>query len=360
MSFNLTGGNPRAHRIRVYLFGTTVVLEGMPVCYDNSTTNWHGGSMTLGVVTESLTTAEGEQNEGKYIRVELPNADNVSLFAGVVAKGSPGIGKAGPGAIDIYVPNGAVVPVLTDQNCLIDQTILAIQSGEEELGVPVDGDARPVAVARETIDRTTAGLVLAALCPDLFVHQDKGGTALSVDDASTGTASIVNKVHVSFLQQSGNCSAVHVVAEAASGSNPDCYDWGFAGYFQSTWKSGSTIGSATTLGAWMNIDSGAKTVDGGHISAIQCGIYQAGDDPWDQDQVSVAGVQVNLQIEDDPGNNCLTYIRMRNDGAHAIDGIFSFPSTGNCGYVGSSATVNGTIPFLIGGTVYYFIISTTA
>ena len=65
MSFNLSGGNPRAHRVRVYLFGTTTILEGMPVCYDNSTTNWHGGSMAAtGEVTESTTTAEGSLNEG--------------------------------------------------------------------------------------------------------------------------------------------------------------------------------------------------------------------------------------------------------------------------------------------------------
>ncbi len=199
MSFNLTGGNPRAHRIRVYLFGTTVVQEGMPVCYDNSTTNWHGGSMTLGEITESTTTAEGSQNEGKYIRVEIPNADNVGMFAGVVAKGSPGLGKAGPSAIDIYVPNGAVVPVLTDLNCLADRTILAIQTGEEELGVPLETDSRAVAIARETYDRGTAGLILAELCPERFVFQDMGGTALSVDDASTTTGTMVNHINLNFL-----------------------------------------------------------------------------------------------------------------------------------------------------------------
>ncbi|KKK79843.1 hypothetical protein LCGC14_2829430, partial [marine sediment metagenome] len=105
MADNLTAGNPRAHAVRVYYFGTSTIYEGMPVCYDNSTTNWFGGSVSNGEVTASTTTAEGSQNEGKYIRVENPNADNVSMFAGVVKKGG-WVGKIGPRVLDIYIPNG--------------------------------------------------------------------------------------------------------------------------------------------------------------------------------------------------------------------------------------------------------------
>ena len=59
--------DPKAKRISVYYFGTSTIYEGMPVCYDNSTTNWLGwGEATFGASpTEQSVTAEGEQNEGK-------------------------------------------------------------------------------------------------------------------------------------------------------------------------------------------------------------------------------------------------------------------------------------------------------
>lgn len=236
MADNLTAGNPRAHAVRVYYFGGSTIYEGMPVCYDNSTTNWFGGSVAdTGEVTESLTTAEGSQNEGKYIRVENPNADNVSLFAGVVKRGG-WVGKTGPVVLDIYIPNGAVVPVRTDSNCLIDQTILAITTASQELGVPLETDSRPVAIARETIDRTTAGLVLAELCPDRFIHQDLGGTPLSIDDADTTTATLVNSMNLKFLGTGTYQKGLYAVGEVA-GAGACAYGmWKFRTYLSAAAK----------------------------------------------------------------------------------------------------------------------------
>jgi hypothetical protein len=58
MSFNLTAGNPRAHRIRVYYEGSNTITEGMSLCYNHdTTTNWFGGSQTAGTITASTTTA---------------------------------------------------------------------------------------------------------------------------------------------------------------------------------------------------------------------------------------------------------------------------------------------------------------
>jgi len=217
MADNLTAGNPRAHAVRVYYFGTSTIYEGMPVCYDNSTTNWFGGSVAdTGEITASTTTAEGSQNEGKYIRVENPNADNVSMFAGVVKRGG-WVGKTGPQILDIYTPNGAVVPVRTDSNCLIDQTILAITTASQELGVPISTDTRPVAIAREEYDRGTAGLVLAELCPERFMFQDMGGTALSVDDANTTTGTQINHSNIKFLGSAMYNRALYMIGELSGG-----------------------------------------------------------------------------------------------------------------------------------------------
>lgn len=206
MAFNLTAGNPVAHRIRLYYTGSNTVYEGMPVCYEfDATTNWFGGSVsqsqgTAGEVTSTTTTAEGSQNEGKYIRVQDVDADNSGGFAGVVAKGSPGIGAAGPSYVDVFVPNGAIVPVRAYANCTVGITVLSISNGLQYLGVL----GRPVAVAWETVDRSsTAGLVLAKLDANMFMYQAGDAQALAVDDQSATSTIILNQCVVTEPQTAG-------------------------------------------------------------------------------------------------------------------------------------------------------------
>jgi len=373
---NLSWGNPVAHRVRVkFNTASAVVYEGMPVCYNYDTTvNWAGGSVArTGEVTASTTLTAGtpETAASKYLEVENPADGNIQWFAGVVARGG-WVGKtvsatAGVGLLlDIYVPNGAIVPVRAGVDCTIGRTVLSVIAATQYLGHALDAtEARPVAIVEESVNRSTAGLILAKLDPNMFIYQDATGSSLQVGVGATAAAAsqVVNRINVSTAQTAGQFSAMRIYANVESGGIALSYDYGLALYVQSTYKSGCTFQSATTAGFWMNIDSGANTTGtgaGGHVSVIQAGIYQAGDDPWEDDQVTLSCIQCNLQIEDDPGNNCLNYIRMRNDGAHAIDGIFSFADQADCGYAVSSATVSATIPFLIGATVYYFIVSTTA
>ena len=174
MSTPTWGLDPKARRISVYFEGSTTIYEGMPVCYNYDTTdNWLGVASvdfttTASSVSESGTTAEGAQNEGKFIRVEIPSASNLHAFAGVVA-GADHEGETGPKAIDIYIANGAVVPVRCDVDTTTGVTILAMTSGEEELGF-LAADSRPVAIAMETetgLDGT-AGITLARVDPGMF------------------------------------------------------------------------------------------------------------------------------------------------------------------------------------------------
>lgn len=203
---NLTAGNPVAHRVRVYFEGATTIYEGMPVCYNyNTTTNWFGGSVSdEGVVTATTTTSEGSQNEGKYVRVERPVDGNLLHFAGVVARGG-WVGKTGPKVVDIYIPNGAIVPVRCDVDTTVGLTVLCIQEGEEELGFSNGvGTSRPVAIAME--DETDldggADITLAKLDPNMFIYQALDGTSLSlgsgtncgiIDMTSSSTSLIIGQ-----------------------------------------------------------------------------------------------------------------------------------------------------------------------
>lgn len=170
MSLPTWGLDPKARTITVYYEGSDTLYEGYALCYNQDTTdNWLGVSnvsatLTASSVTESGTTAEGSQNEGKFIRVEQPATANLQWFAGVVVGNSNGI--TGPCAVDIYVPNGACVPVWTNKSCTIGQS-LGINNGSYVLqAVTGDGTPMPCARVEETVDRSgTNGIALARLYP---------------------------------------------------------------------------------------------------------------------------------------------------------------------------------------------------
>jgi len=160
---------------RVYYEGTSTIYEGMPLCYNYDTTdNWTGwGSATAGAAaTEQGTTAEGEQNEGKYIRVEDVGNDGIMAFAGVVA-GTERHGQAGPFALDIYIPNGAIVPVRSGIATTRMQTVFGILSGSDAFETSIYGTrSANCAIAMETVDRsTTEGICLAQLYHPLMFNR---------------------------------------------------------------------------------------------------------------------------------------------------------------------------------------------
>jgi len=172
-----------AEKKRVLYEGTSVIREGMPVCYNyDSTTNIDGYDNTDG---EGTTTDEGHQNEGKYNRVEDPTADNQEFFAGFVA-GSDLAGVTGDGHqwLDIYVPNGAVVPVWTDKS-IAAKDRLYLEHGEVTLvNATQTGMGVCVAEAVETVDRSsTAGIVLARIHPpfESTIYNSSLGVGFSED-----------------------------------------------------------------------------------------------------------------------------------------------------------------------------------
>ena len=200
-----SAANPAAEKVRVLYTTEGVIYEGMPVCYDyDATLNIDGYDNTDGAGTE---TDEGHQNEGKFNRVEAVSAANLPHFAGVVA-GSDKHGVTGNGAtwIDIYVPNGAIVPVRCDVDVTTGVTILAITSGETELGF-IAADSRAVAVAMETEDAlgTTADITLAKLDPSLFDFNY--GTSAAAYTVTPGTYPVSYK-YVEFTSTAPVCGFI--------------------------------------------------------------------------------------------------------------------------------------------------------
>jgi len=159
--------SPVAKRITVYFENadSDAIVEGMPLCYNHdTTTNWSNidKSAAEGLATFDTSTPEGSQNEGKWIRVEVPSATNQRFFAGVVAKGSDGIGTSVASLVDIYVDNCALVPVYTDSNVTIGDPAYVEFSETTVVNTPVGGGVQ-IGWFDETIDRSTAGLALVKL-----------------------------------------------------------------------------------------------------------------------------------------------------------------------------------------------------
>ena len=146
-------GNKQSTRMKVVRYtGSDTIKEGMLVAYDHDTTTNPTGGDAI---------AEGGQNPGKHYFVEKLSSDNYKAFAGVVATASYN-GQKGPKEIAIYVPNGAVVPVLCKANISRDDSIY-LEAGQYYAGTtPAAG--KYIGRAFETKNLSSAeGLILVQL-----------------------------------------------------------------------------------------------------------------------------------------------------------------------------------------------------
>ena len=354
------GTNSSARRKRVFYTEASTIYEGMPVCYEfDATINVLGYDKGAGgdaaCQSSPSTTAEGNQNEGKFIRVEDPDANNIEYFAGVVA-GNSYAGMTGPRWLDIYVPNGAIVPVRTDLNCLIGQTILAVTTGEQELGVPLATDSRAIAVAEETVDRGTAGLVLARLSFDQFMYQDHGGTPLSVDDADTSTSTVVNYANVKFLGSATYQRVLYMIGDIAGGGA------GLNGMFKFRTYVSSTPGSIVqALCANLHIKSGGNLIygSGEYNSAVYATVETEGASP-DFSGVNLCAYQAALYLTESGGAPANAHvIGVPNGTPTNWDGLLRAQSVAAVGgaTVANASTQDSAsdvyIPVKFGNTEYY-------
>lgn len=188
--------DPQAKVKRVYYEGSDTVYEGMALCYNWDTTDNITG-YEYADSAETGTTAEGNHNEGKYIRVEKPATLNFPFFAGVVA-GTEREGTTGPCWLDIFTPNGAIVPVRGTDNTTAKNNLYLGNSDYELTTTASDGAL--VAIAIESVNlATTEGLVLAKL-----LDSSTSLEAARLDSLETLTSD-------AFADASNNASDIAVV-----------------------------------------------------------------------------------------------------------------------------------------------------
>lgn len=174
---------------------------GQPVCYSSdSIYDYQGRSVDpvhLGLTRDTY--AEGEQEKtARLLVVEEPLTANLNAFAGIVKCLGPKAGADGD-FIEIWIPNGAVLPCYIDQSVTLDETILGIRDGEADVSYPGNGvtnPGRPIGVAKETIDRGTPGMCWVKIDPNMFSCQYgvSDSAYLKVDGGSA-----VNKKYVEIV-----------------------------------------------------------------------------------------------------------------------------------------------------------------
>jgi len=388
MSYPQFGTNSNARRKRVYYEGTDTIYEGMALCYNQDTTNnilgWDKGNAVKG-----STTAEGYQNEGKFLRVERPATANMMFFAGVVA-GTDEAGNAGPRWLDIYVPNGAIVPVRTNANCVIGQAVGL--SNASYVLQPSMGDDDPAAVAilMETVDRSgTTGLSLAKLCPtgqavfatSAFFAPVRYGVSgyaygLNVDGTALLTGTAASKSYV--VNISGDRESAAATGDSndamlkVSGSNYGACDTNFI--FRGinvamSNRSGGTLGrldnnisislkqgSTTAYAVALSVDAQdlaatAKTEFGG----LDVAINREG-----QAATLEYGIQIRTRGTINSAMTQAIYIRKdaTDHGFAALLGVDAAASVGGYASTGDApalATGDIMIPVVIEGTTYYLV-----
>lgn len=373
MAFSQFGTNSAARKKRVYYIDSSTIYEGMPVCYDYDATanvlhydKGAGGDVTS--QTSPTTTAEGNQNEGKFLRVEDPTDNNLQHFAGVVA-GNSYAGLVGPRWLDIYIPNGAIVPVRCDVDTTTGQTVLAITVDQQELGVPI-WNSRVVAIAMETetaLDDGTPGITLARLDPTLFVYQDLDGTALIMGG---GAASLTaNKIHLSSTNTSSRLCALWIRSKAggASGSGGAGIGMGtdvgceLSGTHTVAYGSGGCSG----LAAFLTAKTGATLLGVYGVLYLKC-------ENQDGTPATVAGASIySILFDAQLNTNSPTdfaWWNFRNNGTAQLDGMFSAYTYKSIPMaVKSSASVSHVIPFkikqsdgAIAAGTYYLMVSSAA
>lgn len=353
---------PAIRKQRLYYEGTSTIYEGMPVCFNFDTTTNILGWDNDASQARGTTTDEGYQNEGKFLRVENPGATNQLWFAGVVAAGGY-CGKAGPKWVDVYEPNGAIVPVRSGVSSTAGRTVLCINNGQQYFGhAAASTQGRPVAVAEETVDRSsTNGLCLAKLSADAFLYQTLNGTSLIVGTGvTTEVAVVVNRMYYSFPGTDGSLCVQKCMGEitGAGGSA------GF-GVVQNILKINSAS-QGTPSGMYAGIAHMDQLIFG--TGATATGVFAALRLCASNDEATpatVSGATVYNLISDLNMNtnapSVLAHMCFQSDGTADPDYWFVTKDAASVGYATTSnVTGMAHIPVYIGGVgVRYLLLEDT-
>jgi hypothetical protein len=351
-SKTITGSTTDFDTLQVGMF---VSISGSDVTNGNYEITAISRSTESGVTNSTITL--GNMTAATGTTADVATAiDNISAFAGVVAKGG-WVGRSGPRVVDIYVPNGAVVPVRVGLDCVTGRTVLAVHTNEQALTTPHRRYAFPVGVAWETYtySASTPGIVLAKLAPNMFIRQIGDLGSLLIDNEDTTDDVIVNEINVVSNQTGGQFTALLIKAESAAGASTVNQ----RGLALKCVGIVSASASAIVIGTSLEMELTGGTV-GEYATACHIKLYENGA------TISSMGGRLSVlnlccQVADTPTANSFSWVYFESHGAENPDFLFQFNAAVQVPMATqSSASVSHVIPMRIGGATYYIMVSNVA
>jgi len=349
-----------AEKKRVLYEGNSVIYEGMPLCYNYDTTdNVDGYDATDGAGT---TTDEGHQNEGKYIRVEDVGNDGIMAFAGVVA-GSNLEGVTGDGHqwLDIYIPNGATVPIRTGIASTRMQTLLAIKSGADSFENPVYGTrSATCAIAMETVDNDSAdGLCLAMLFHPIMFNKGSQDHDYEAFKAGVGHDTGDLNVFKEYLQiwSTGGTFKTRMWETDVCADGCSCP---YGGVISATLRlfAASDAQGGAVVNSYINtqFDSGSVIGAGVNVKNLYLRLFDDGATMTSADYL--CNLYLENHIDSSSGANYQIYSYVH--GSDDLDAFIYAPNNKSLGAIAASGDLTFTtddilIPINIGGSTYYIV-----
>ncbi len=373
---------------------TDTVKVGYNVCYNSDvaadyqekTANPITGQ--FGADGNETTYAEGVQAfTGRLLIVEQPASGNLQDWAGVVAALGEKNGADGDW-IEIWVPNGAMVPVWTNASCTRGSTVLGPASGSYIMQADTgDGDPLGCAVAQETVDRSsTNGLVWAKIYKpgesgfNMYLTPKRSvvtgyAYGLSIDGTDMLTGTAASKSYV--VQISGDRETAAATGDSndallkISGNNYGANDTNFI--FRGlnaaiNNRSGGTIGRIDhSLGTQGKSGGTCGTIMGLTITAENYGTVSdlfGGLDIVLKNEAAVATTEFGIRIRNE--NNSIagpveSVFNISETGANTgFTYLFKLAAAANVGVIAASGDITFTssdvlIPIRIGSTTYYLV-----
>jgi len=343
---------------------TDVLKVGYAVCYNSDSVLDHKERAVdpthLGLTIDTY--AEGAQDfTGRIFIVEKPSDDNEEAFAGIVKVLGPKAGADGD-MVEIWVPNGAMLPCYVEADCVVRRTPLYVKSGSYYLN---DDGSKIVGLAQETITRTTAGLCWAKVDRQLnlnaistvYLPAASGDARIKQlqlrSDSTVGTSIKAYNLYGAFCGAgTGGCDAgfvsVTVDHKATSNANAIIAIKGEA-------RVRAVDGVAVVLSADKNLigvmaaagcpDAAGVTMTG-NVYALHCKLAMSTDN---------AGNAAQILFEHTGGNNVDFLFEAMF--AASINASEFAVANGNVGAFDGDAFIY-QIPIDIAGTTYYLLAGT--
>lgn len=296
----------------------------------------------------------------RYSRVEKASSTNIHHFAGVVAEGLPSAGKAGPGLFRLVKPTNVSCTGFSDQACTLGYTLLYVQSGSYYLTDAVytssTANSRPVAVALQTIDRSsTAGTVQVLLDDHIAPFAGLGATANNLIVASSGVTSgtlVAASLSMECATAGGTFNLLSIRGEltGAAGTFGTASTGGGVLKVQGI-LNGTTMASSSAMSAHLIWKTGA-TATAGIFAAAEFKHENQDSTPAALSGLTVVNIYSALQMNEDPGS--IYHFYFSDEGTTNATAWFKAKTAAAVAFVtATNTTIDHAITIDVAGTTYY-------